>query len=95
MNFWVTCNFPPFSRATYKVAVLYVAPGQEDKVSIFSNTGGSRSYEDFVAGLGWEVSSALCGTLCMCVFLEALGLKFHAVVILITDCQLEVFTGNS
>ena len=46
------------SRATYKVAVLYVAPGQEDKVSILSNTGGTRSYEDFVAGLGWEVRHA-------------------------------------
>ena len=43
------------SRATYKVAVLYVALGQEDKVSILSNTGGTQSYEDFVAGLGWEV----------------------------------------
>jgi len=43
------------SRATYKVAVLYVAPGQEDKAAILSNTNGSRYYEEFVAGLGWEV----------------------------------------
>ena len=43
------------SRQTYKVAVLYVAPGQEDKSSIFSNSRGSRKYEEFLAGLGWEV----------------------------------------
>ena len=44
------------SRQTYKVAVLYVALGQEDKRSILRNTCGSREFEDFVAGLGWEVS---------------------------------------
>uniref|UniRef100_H2Z706 Rap-GAP domain-containing protein n=1 Tax=Ciona savignyi TaxID=51511 RepID=H2Z706_CIOSA len=42
-------------RETHKVAVLYIAPGQEDKLSVLSNTGGSKEYEDFVAGLGWEV----------------------------------------
>ena len=42
-------------RQTYKVAVLYIAPGQEDKGSIFSNNRGSREYEEFLAGLGWEV----------------------------------------
>ena len=47
---------PPLnSRLTYKVAVLYIAVGQEDKTSILSNTSGSRKYEEFVAGLGWEV----------------------------------------
>lgn len=30
--------------------MIYVAEGQEDKSSILSNTGGSESYEDFVAG---------------------------------------------
>jgi hypothetical protein len=44
------------SRQTYKVAVLYVACGQEDKLSILSNTQASRAFEEFVAGLGWEVS---------------------------------------
>ena len=43
------------SRETHKVAVIYVAAGQEDKQSILNNTGGSKAYEDFVAGLGWEV----------------------------------------
>jgi len=32
-----------------------VAEGQEDKISILSNTGGSEAFEEFVAGLGWEV----------------------------------------
>ena len=47
------------SRMTYKVAVLYVGPGQEDKYSILRNSSGSRDFEEFVAGLGWEVSSSL------------------------------------
>ncbi|KYO37259.1 hypothetical protein Y1Q_0008950 [Alligator mississippiensis] len=42
-------------RETHKIAVFYVAEGQEDKHSILTNTGGSQAYEDFVAGLGWEV----------------------------------------
>ena len=45
----------PISRQTYKVAVLYVAPGQEDKMSILSNSSGSHQYEDFISGIGWEV----------------------------------------
>lgn len=45
-----------YSRETHKIAVFYVAEGQEDKHSILTNTGGSQAYEDFVAGLGWEVS---------------------------------------
>ncbi|XP_078720544.1 ral GTPase-activating protein subunit alpha-1-like isoform X2 [Lampetra fluviatilis] len=49
-------------RETHKIAVLYVAEGQEDKLSILSNQGGSRAYEDFVAGLGWEVDlTTHCG----------------------------------
>jgi hypothetical protein len=46
---------PAQSRMTYKVAVLYVALGQEDKRSVLRNSSGSRDFEDFVAGLGWEV----------------------------------------
>ncbi|XP_041431269.1 ral GTPase-activating protein subunit alpha-1 isoform X6 [Xenopus laevis] len=51
-------------RETHKIAVFYVADGQEDKHSILSNTGGSQDYEDFLAGLGWEVNLANhCGFL--------------------------------
>lgn len=32
-----------------------MAEGQEDKVSIISNTGGSQAYENFVSALAWEV----------------------------------------
>ncbi|GLH07913.1 Probable Rho GTPase-activating protein CG5521 [Gryllus bimaculatus] len=42
-------------RETHKVAVVYVAEGQEDKNSILSNTCGSQAYEEFIAGLAWEV----------------------------------------
>ncbi|XP_059477062.1 ral GTPase-activating protein subunit alpha-1 isoform X2 [Neocloeon triangulifer] len=42
-------------RETHKIAVFYVADGQEDKNSILSNTSGSAAYEEFVAGLAWEV----------------------------------------
>ncbi|KAF2363976.1 Rap GTPase activating protein domain [Trinorchestia longiramus] len=42
-------------RETHKIAVLYVAEGQEDKMSILANSGGSQRFEEFVGGLGWEV----------------------------------------
>ncbi|KAG8192293.1 hypothetical protein JTE90_002117 [Oedothorax gibbosus] len=42
-------------RDTHKIAVIYVAGGQEDKNSILSNLGASQEFEEFVAGLGWEV----------------------------------------
>ncbi|XP_037343517.2 ral GTPase-activating protein subunit alpha-1 isoform X7 [Pungitius pungitius] len=49
-------------RETHKIAVFYVAEGQEDKHSILTNTAGSQSYENFVSGLGWEVDLAThCG----------------------------------
>ena len=41
------------------MAVIYVAAGQEDKASILSNQAGSKDYEDFVAGLGWEVHTLI------------------------------------
>lgn len=47
------------SRETHKIAVFYVAEGQEDKHSILTNTAGSQAYEDFVSGLGWEVRTHL------------------------------------
>ncbi|XP_008485943.1 probable Rho GTPase-activating protein CG5521 [Diaphorina citri] len=42
-------------RETHKVAVIFVAHGQEDKSSILSNTAGSQAYEEFISGLAWEV----------------------------------------
>ena len=42
-------------REAHKIAVIYVAEGQEDKQSILSNSSGSTAYEEFVSGLGWEV----------------------------------------
>lgn len=49
-------------RETHKIAVFYVAEGQEDKHSILSNTAGSQAYEDFISGLGWEVNlTSHCG----------------------------------
>ena len=42
-------------REAHKIAVIFVGEGQEDKQSILSNTSGSPGFEDFVAGLGWEV----------------------------------------
>lgn len=44
-------------RDTHKIAIIYVAEGQEDKVSIISNTGGSQAYEDFISALAWEVNN--------------------------------------
>lgn len=43
-------------RETHKIAVIYVARDQEDKESILSNSAGSKAFEEFVAGLGWEVN---------------------------------------
>ncbi|ALC45606.1 CG5521 [Drosophila busckii] len=42
-------------RETHKMAVIYVAAGQEDKSSILRNTSGSSMYEMFVSALGWEI----------------------------------------
>ncbi|XP_050506318.1 ral GTPase-activating protein subunit alpha-1 isoform X2 [Diabrotica virgifera virgifera] len=42
-------------RETHKFAIIYVAPGQEDKNSVLSNQGGSIAYEQFLASLAWEV----------------------------------------
>jgi hypothetical protein len=46
------------NRETHKIAVIYVAAGQEDKNSILTNSSGSRAFEDFVSGLGWDVNLA-------------------------------------
>jgi hypothetical protein len=42
-------------REAHKIAIVYVAEGQEDKQSILSNGCGSPAFEQFVAGLAWEV----------------------------------------
>uniref|UniRef100_A0A1I8P732 Rap-GAP domain-containing protein n=1 Tax=Stomoxys calcitrans TaxID=35570 RepID=A0A1I8P732_STOCA len=42
-------------RETHKMAVIYVASGQEDKNSILRNASGSSMYEMFVSALGWEI----------------------------------------
>ncbi|XP_011503584.1 PREDICTED: ral GTPase-activating protein subunit alpha-1 [Ceratosolen solmsi marchali] len=43
------------SRETHKIAVIYVAQGQEDKNSILGNVTASKEYESFIARLAWEV----------------------------------------
>ena len=54
--FYLKCVITGCSRETHKMAVIYVAAGQEDKQSVLSNTAGSAAYEHFVSGLGWEAS---------------------------------------
>jgi hypothetical protein len=39
----------------YKMGVIYVGEGQDDEVSILSNTMGSPDFNDFLAGLGTRV----------------------------------------
>ncbi|KIH53919.1 Rap/ran-GAP, partial [Ancylostoma duodenale] len=43
------------AREVHKVAVIYVADGQEDKQSILSNTTASPCFDRFVSELGWQV----------------------------------------
>ncbi|KAJ3038843.1 Ral GTPase-activating protein subunit alpha-2 [Rhizophlyctis rosea] len=45
-------------REVIKVAILYVAPGQEDEQSVLRNDRASAEYNDFVSSLGWEVDLA-------------------------------------
>lgn len=46
---------------------MYVACGQEDRESILKNISGSRDFEDFVAGLGWEVAALYTCDVIVCV----------------------------
>lgn len=48
-----------YCRDTHKIAIIYVAEGQEDKFAIISNTGGSQAYEEFISSLAWEVKTIL------------------------------------
>ncbi|KAK6727420.1 hypothetical protein RB195_005237 [Necator americanus] len=43
------------AREVHKVAVIYVADGQEDKQSILSNSKASPCFDRFVSELGWQV----------------------------------------
>ncbi|VDN50120.1 unnamed protein product [Dracunculus medinensis] len=43
------------SREFHKVAVIYVAKGQEEKNAILMNTSASDSFNKFIDGLGWPV----------------------------------------
>jgi len=43
------------ARETHKVAIIYVARGNEDKYSILSQQEASLDFESFVSTLGWEV----------------------------------------
>lgn len=52
----ISIIFAQKCRETHKIAVIYVAEGQEDKNSILSNSSGSQAFEDFLAALAWEVS---------------------------------------
>lgn len=63
-------NFNLYSRETHKIAVFYIAEGQEDKCSILANERGSQAYEDFVAGLGWEVNNLVHCVVTDCQYLE-------------------------
>uniref|UniRef100_A0A0N5AMM5 Rap-GAP domain-containing protein n=1 Tax=Syphacia muris TaxID=451379 RepID=A0A0N5AMM5_9BILA len=45
------------TRELHKIAVIYVAKGQEDKNLILSNTCGSKLFDEFVARLGWLVKT--------------------------------------
>lgn len=58
------------SRETHKIAVFYIAEGQEDKCSILANERGSQAYEDFVAGLGWEVIKFIHYVVADCQYLK-------------------------
>ncbi len=46
------------SRETFKIAILYVAQGQEGEQAILRNSKGSAAYNRFVQDLGWEVDLA-------------------------------------
>ncbi|KAI8984457.1 hypothetical protein BDF20DRAFT_911553 [Mycotypha africana] len=45
-------------RETMKIALIYVAAGQEDERSILQNNQGSEKYDKFVSSLGWDIDIA-------------------------------------
>lgn len=48
----------PLRRQTYKIALVYVGPGQEEKQDILSNPRGSIEFQRFASNLGWSVNLA-------------------------------------
>lgn len=42
-------------RETHKIAVIYIAEGQDERLQILSNERGSQDYEDFLNALAWPV----------------------------------------
>lgn len=44
------------SRELHKVAVVYVARGQDDKATILANTTASEAFDTFVDSLGWPIT---------------------------------------
>lgn len=55
------------TREVHKIAVIYISEGEEDKQSILKHTCGSKNFESFVAGLGYEIDlkkhAGYCGGL--------------------------------
>ena len=45
-----------FSREIHKFGLIYVAWGDEKRTDVLSHNVGSPEFEEFVAGLGWEVN---------------------------------------
>ncbi|KAJ3289654.1 Ral GTPase-activating protein subunit alpha-1 [Borealophlyctis nickersoniae] len=85
-------------REVIKVAILYIAPGQEDEQSVFQNTSGSAEYQAFVSSLGWEIDltthpgylgglerNAATGTLATYFCTSTLEIIFHDVTKMPTD----------
>ncbi|KAJ3431844.1 rho gtpase-activating protein [Anaeramoeba flamelloides] len=44
------------TRATHKIAVIYVGKGQKNANEILQNTKGSPDFEEFINGLGWKIN---------------------------------------
>ncbi len=42
-------------RETHKIAIIYIAEGQEERSSILSNESGSSDYEEFLSALAWTI----------------------------------------
>ena len=45
-----------FSREIHKFGLIYIARGDEKRKDALSHNVGSKEFEEFVAGLGWEVN---------------------------------------
>ena len=45
-----------FNREIHKFGLIYIAAGDEKRKDVLSHDIGSKEFEQFVAGLGWEVN---------------------------------------